>query len=221
MARQCAVRVCRGQASGYSTMCEVHKRTQRRHGHPQQKGVTVFELKPFRARVEARRTKNPTNPTWVLLEARWQALTGHAEATLHRFSMGAAGVSYERQTAEQLLTLRDSVPANAVIDTALAMFALEEQRPSRFQSDRAFGFQLARRVRALADVNTGSHWSAKEGRMKRTYRDIPPRVLECLAESLKMAFGLAGLQLARLEQREGQAGEAERRQLVAALKELR
>jgi hypothetical protein len=220
MARHCAVRVCRGQTSGYSTFCVAHQKTQRRHGHPEQKGVTVFELKPFKERVQARRAKNPANPTWTLLEARWQALTAHAEATLHRFSMGAAGVSYERQTAEQLLTLRDSAPANAVIDTALAMFALEEQRPSRFKSDRAFGFQLSRRVRALADVNTGSHWSAKEGRMKRTYRDVPPRVLECLAESLKVAFGLAGMKLAEMERRDAEGVQAERQRLHDGLREM-
>ena len=108
------------------------------------------------------------------------ALTAHAEATLQAYSAGAAAVTYERQPAKILLALRDGVEAQSVIDTALAMFAFEAQRPGRFRSDRAFVFQLARRVRGLADTNSGSRWNAKEGRPKRTYTEVPPRVLECL-----------------------------------------
>lgn len=171
-------------------------------------------------RVIARRAKNPANPTWPLLQRRWEALTAHAEQTLASNASGAPTVSYERHTAQQLITLRDSVPGALVIDSALGMFAFGEQRPTRFKSDKAFGFQLARRVRGLADVNIGRHWSAKEGRMKRTYRDVPPRVLDCLAESLKVAFGVAGLRLAELEMRDVLGANAERQELHDALKEM-
>jgi hypothetical protein len=221
MSRQCAAMRCAEPATGYSTHCDSHRRTLRRHGHPEQKGVTVFELQPFLDRIAARRTKNPTNTTWPLLQRRWGALTAHADATLQKYATGVPAVSYEHQTAEQLLILRDSVPGDEVIDVALAMFLFCEHRPSRFKSDRAFGFQLARRVRALADVNTGSHWSTKEGRMKRTYRDIPPRVLDCLAESLKVAFGVAGLRLAELDKQDDASVHAERRELHDALKEMK
>ena len=59
MRRACSVNRCGKQTSGFSTHCELHKRTLRRHGHPEQKGVTVFELKPYRDRIAARRAKNP------------------------------------------------------------------------------------------------------------------------------------------------------------------
>jgi hypothetical protein len=134
--------------------------------------------------------------------------------------MGATTVSYQRQTAEQLMGLRDTVPAVAVIDVALAMFAMEVQWPARFKSDKGFGFQLSRRVRSLAETNTGSHWSAKEGRMKRTYRDVPPKVSECLAESLKLAFGVAGMRLAELDKKDADSLLVERQQLRDALKEM-
>lgn len=182
--------------------------------------MTVIELKPFRDRISARRAKNPGNPAWSLLQARWEALTAHAEATLDASAMGVPTVSYERQTAEQLVSLRDTVPAVAVIDVALAMFAMGEHRPARFKSDKAFGFQLSRRVRGLAEVNAGSHWNAKDGRMKRTYRDVPPRVLECLAGSLKAAFGVAGMRLAELDKKDAEGIQAERQQLHDALKEM-
>ena len=54
MKRRCAVAVCGQATSGYSTHCEAHKRTLRRHGHAEQKGVTVHELVPHRKRVEPR-----------------------------------------------------------------------------------------------------------------------------------------------------------------------
>lgn len=220
MRRACSVNRCGKQTSGFSTHCELHKRTLRRHGHPEQKGVTLVELQPYRDRVAARRAKNPANPTWKLLEARWAALTALAEARLDASAMGVPGSAYERQAAEQLLTLRDAVSGVALVDVALAMFAMEAHRPARFKSDKAFGFQLARRVRGLAEVNAGSHWSAKEGRVKRTYRDVPPRVLECMAESLKMAFGVTGMRLAELDRKEAEGVQAEREQLHAALGEL-
>ena len=220
MTKRCAALQCAEPVAGYSTLCESHKRTLRRHGHPLQKGVTVQELKPFQDRIAARRAKNPTNPTWELLRGRWEALTAHAKATLDAYAHGSPAISYERQTAEQLGTLRSTVPVDVVIHTALAMFLLWEQSPSRFMSDKAFNFQLARRLRGLAEANAGSHWSAKEGRIKRTYKDTPPRVLECLAESLKVAFGVAGMRLAELEKKDVKGLKAERQQLNDALKEM-
>jgi len=220
MVKRCISVHCADPVSGFSTLCERHKRNQRRHGHPEQKGITVQELRPFRKRIATRRTKNPSNPTWELLRGRWNALTGHAAITLADYASGGVTVSYERQTAEQLVALLDNVEADTVIDTALAMFSMWELMPNRFRSDKAFNFQLSRRVRGLAEVNKGRHYSAKEGRMKRTYTDIPPRVLECLAASLTVAFGLAGIRLAELEKIDVEGVKVEKQQLNDALKDM-
>jgi hypothetical protein len=220
MTKRCAALHCAEPVAGYSTLCESHKRTLRRHGHALQKGITVLELKPFQDRIQARRSKNPVNPTWELLRGRWEALTFHAKATLDAYANGSPAISYERQTAEQLGTLRSTVSVDVVIDTALAMFLLWEQSPHRFMSDKAFNFQLARRVRGLAEANSSSSYSAKEGRIKRTYRDTPPRVLNCLAESLKVAFGIAGMRLAELERLDEQKMADKKLELSAALKEM-
>lgn len=220
MKRQCEAVGCRENTTGWSTLCEAHKRAKRRHGHAEQKGVTGYELRPYLKRVAARRAKNAANPLWQLLRDRWAALTGHAEATLAGYASGAAAVSYERQTAEQLMTLRDAVPGDAVIDAALAMYVYGEDRPGRFRSDQAFSYQLARRVRGLARVNAGSHWSAKEGREKRTQRDIPPKVLACLAESLRVAFGVPGLKLAAMDKADAAGLLNERQQVSDAMEEM-
>lgn len=220
MTKRCAALHCAEPVAGYSTLCESHKRTLRRHGHALQKGITVLELKPFQDRIAARRAKNPSNPTWELLRGRWDALTAHAKGTLDAYASGSPAISYERQTAKQLGTLRSTVSVDVVIDTALAMFLLWEQSPHRFMSDKAFNFQLARRIRGLAEANSGSHYSAKEGRIKRTYKDTPPRVLDCLAASLKVAFGVAGMRLAELERLDEQKVADKKLELSAALKEM-
>jgi hypothetical protein len=220
MTKRCAALHCAEPVAGYSTLCESHKRTLQRHGHALQKGITVLELKPFQDRIAARRAKNPANPTWELLRGRWEALTAHAKATLDAYANGSPAISYERQTAEQLGTLRTTVPVDVVIDTALAMFLIWEQSPHRFMSDKAFNFQLARRVRGLAEANSSSSYSAKESRIKRTYKDTPPRVLDCLAESLKVAFGVAGMRLAELERLDEQKMADKKLELSAALKEM-
>jgi hypothetical protein len=219
MSRLCTVQRCAEPTSGYSTLCALHKRTLRRHGHAEQTGVTVAELKPFRDRLQARRAKNPGNPAWALLEGRWEALTALAEATLAGFASGQPGPSYERRAAEQLVALR-AVRTGAVIDVALGMFAMGEHQPARYKSDKAFAFQLARRVRGLAEVNAGKHWNAKEGRVKRTYRDVPPRVLESLAGSLTAAFGVAGIRLAELDKKDADGVQVERQQLSDALRAM-
>lgn len=218
--RRCAVAPCGQAVGGYSTLCEAHKRTLRRHGHAEQKGVTVFELAAFRERVAARRAKNAGNPTWALLEARWEALTAYAAATLELAVTGAASASHERAAARLLIELRDAVPAQEVIDTALAMISLEEQRPSRFKSDNAFTVEMARRVRGLGYVSAGTRWSASEGRMKRSYAEMPPRVMLHMGAALQLTFGVAGLRLAALDKKDAEGTQAERIELHDALKDL-
>ena len=63
MTKRCAALHCAEPVAGYSTLCESHKRTLRRHGHALQKGITVLELKPFQDRIAARRSKNPDTTT--------------------------------------------------------------------------------------------------------------------------------------------------------------
>lgn len=220
MSRPCAAPGCAEPVAGYSTHCERHKRALRRHGHPDQEGVTVHELKPFRDRVAARRAKNRQNPAWGLLADRWGRLVSHAEDVLKAFAEGKAGLRHERIAAARITTLAGAVPAEVVVETALAMFFLQDAHPQRFRSDRAFDFQLARRVLGLTEVNAGTYWDDKLGKVKRVYRDTPPQVLETLARYLKHAFGAAGLQLALLERQEARDIEDERKRLDAALKDM-
>lgn len=218
--RQCAVSSCGTATAGHSTLCERHKRTQRRHGHPEQLGITVHDLKPYRKRVSARQAKNPTNPAWPLLQQRWQVLVDSSSETVAKFQRGAVSIGYVVKAAEQVQRIATAVPAGVIIETTLAMYLMREERPARFHSDRAFSFELARRVRGLTDSNAGTYWDAKSGKAKRVYKDLTPKAMEYLAAQLAATFGGAGVFIAGLERSEADKARADQQALSKALGEL-
>lgn len=217
---QCRAPGCQGIAHGYSPYCPNHKQALRRHGAPMQDGVTTQELRPYLALVEARKGNNPTSEAWSILTARWDVVQDHAKATIQKFAEGLAGGRVQRLAAHHLGKVGQEVEAWSVVKTALAMFILQEERPSRFSTDTAFDFQLVRRVRGLAESNAGQYWDHKEQRSKKVYRDIPPRVMQAMAQPLEMAFGAAGLTLAAKEREDIQRVNDERRRLSSALENL-
>lgn len=217
---QCRVPDCHSAVHGYSSLCQSHKQTLRRHGAPTQEGVTVQELRPYMARVEARKAKNADSEAWIILTARWEALQEQAKATLQWFSEGHPGSRADLLAAHHIVKVGQSVDAWAVIKTALAMFILQNQHPGRFRTDSAFDFQLVRRVRGLAESSVGSYWDPKTQRSKKVYRDIPPRVMQVMAQPLKAAFGAPGMALAAKEREDVQKANDERQRLANALENL-
>lgn len=206
--------------SGYSTHCERHKRAQRRHGHPEQDGITVHELQPYRDRIAVRRAKNPANATWNILRERWAIVAGNANTILKAHAAGKPGSAHTTQAAHHIKQLATTVPDDVVVEAALAMFLMREAQPQRFRSDRAFDFQLSRRLRALSNVNAGTYFDHETGKTKRVYRDVLPGTLAALAEPLKAAFGVAGVYMAELDQRDAKSKEAKKMELISALKEM-
>ena len=79
--KQCEVTGCGESRKGYSTLCDRHKRIKRRHGHPDQDGITVADLKPYRKRVKTRMTKNKGSNAWGILRERWSRITSMAPGT--------------------------------------------------------------------------------------------------------------------------------------------
>lgn len=95
--RECTVTGCSHPAAGYSTHCEHHRRTQRRHGHPEQEGVTTKELEPYLRRVRARIRKNSASPAWTLLHARWETLVEAAKEAEARYQNGGVFIRHQRR----------------------------------------------------------------------------------------------------------------------------
>lgn len=219
--KYCQLPGCQQAASGFSDWCHAHKQTNRRHGHPLQEGVTVHELRPYVARVEARQAKNKDSDAWTLLAARWEAVTGHCRGIAEAAAGGAPHVRHERAAALQVLRLAENVPTEKAVQTALAMYLLLEDRQTRFRSDRAFRFELVRRVRGLTAVNAGEYYDHKAGRTRRVYTDPAPQVVEVMAVWLVEAFGGAGLALAGKEREEAAKQAQERQRLSDAMGTLK
>jgi hypothetical protein len=164
--------------------------------------------------------KNPESPAWGHLDDRWRTLVGHAQGILAGYRQGRAGPRHERIAAQEVVKLADAVEPRQVVETALAMFLMQELDPRRFRSDQAFRTQLVRRIRGLTDLNAGEYYDHTSGKTKRAYRDLPPRATAVLGLWLAEAFGAAGLHLARLELAEQEKTSKERQELHKALSEL-
>ncbi len=222
MTQLCSVSGCSGSAaSKFSLMCSRHRSSLRRHGHQLQTAVTVTELRGYRNQVQKRRKANPQSPAWAILEERWSRVLAHAGDTLQLRDSGKPFLRHEAEAARHLQALGAALPASEVLEVALSMLVMRERRGSRFCSDRAFGHQLVRRVRGLAQTSSGSYYSAKTQRTHRVYRDLPPRTVERIAAHLMTAFGAAGIQLAGMELAQAEASASESRRLERALMALR
>lgn len=221
MSRPCSVPQCPDTAAGFGALCNRHKAIRRRHGHPEQTGITVQELAPYRLRVRLRMEKNQGNQAWSILAQRWGVVIDAAKAQEAEAQRGRAFVAHEREACQELVKLAREVPVEALTETVLALFLMQEEQPRRFKSDAAFDAQLARRARALTDTNAGTYWDDKAKRTKRVYRDVAPRTLAVIAEHIKAAFGVAGLYVARLEQRESEQTKNQQAALVEALESLK
>lgn len=213
----CTAASCKCEAVGYSNLCDRHKRVKRRHGHPDQKGITVADLKTYQKRVKARMVKNKDSNAWGILRERWSRVTSLAQGS----QVPSSIFKHQRKALEEISKLGTSIYPEAVIEVVLAMYLMQEEEPRRFKSDRAFDFQLVRRVRGLADINAGQYWDQKQQRTKRVYRDLPPTVTVTIAEYLKTAFGVAGLYVARLEQQEADRELLQKVELQKALGDLK
>src|SRR5215212_5867503 len=200
MKRTCRVPGCGAEtASRFSLYCRNHKARIRRHGAVNQTGITSADLKPYLVRVRRRIKKNAASPAWGQLDGRWLTVVDHARDVVSAANAGRAGPGYERTAAYEVLKLAEAVKPREVVETALAMFMMQELEPQRFRSDAGFRFQLVRRVRALGDVNVGEYFDDETGRMKRVYRELSPRALVVMGEWLAAALGAAGVHLGRLE----------------------
>lgn len=220
MYKQCHASGCTGQTTGYSTLCDHHKQAQRRHGHPAQTAVSSQELRPYIALVENRRKKNPSSDAWAILATRWEAIVQRSREVLARYSSGQPAHRATVAAAHHLKTVAENSESWDVVRTALAIYLLQDAEPRRFRSDAAFDYQLVRRVIRLAPVNAGTYWDNQRGKVKKVYRDVPPRVTEAIAAALKEAFGAPGLMLAERERKDSLRAAEEKQKLASALRDL-
>lgn len=218
--KECRVTSCRKATTRWGRLCTTHRNHQRRHGHPEQTGVTKGELAPYRKIVRDRKARNPDNPFWSAVEARWLAVVDTARRVVDRYQDGEPMPQTHRKACEELIRVAEDVAPWIVSETALAMVILQNDKPRRFKSDDAFRQQFARRVRGLTDLNAGSWYDHGTGKVKRVYRDISAKTAIEIGQTLVEVFGYPGLLLARHEEQATQRKRQERMELASMVEAL-
>lgn len=214
----CRMYGCEGKPSRYGKYCTAHKARDRRHGDPAQETITETSLKPYRSAIRARIRRNPSNPLWSLLETSWREAVGEAEAYFaDARAAGKRVFRFQMSASQEVAKLAQYVEPREVVETALAMFLLQDQEPRRFKSDKAFRVQLSRRIRALTDVNVGTYINPKTGKPTRVYRELTPRVAEEVGRMAAAVFGGAGVMLAELERKQAQDTRQRRAEMADAI----
>ncbi len=155
-----------------------------------------------------------------MIEGEWLGMIDDARAELSRYRAGQPYMQQVRQACHEIERLAEHVKPSEVVETVLALYLMAEQDPRRFRSDDAFRFQLARRVRALTDVNRGTWYDHTSRRVKRVYRDTAPRTSDYLGQLLCEHLGPAGLYVARLEQALSEAKKEKAKALWENLEKL-
>jgi hypothetical protein len=209
-----------GRSSRHWTLCNTHRHRERRHGDVLQKGILGADLKPYLRNLDKRQNVSPNAKLWGMLAARWGTLIGRCNGILTVRSIGTPTDRWESQAAAELVRVAEQTTAQTAWRTAVAMFLLREYEPRRFVSDRAFLVQLGRRVRHLAEANSGSFWDPVTGRTKFAYRDPNPRVAVLIGQWLAETFGVAGVHFAEQDREEAEQRDAERRAFHGALREV-
>jgi len=194
----------------------------RRHGDAAQSGITKAHLRPYVAAVERIIRCNPENPAWAKLDAAWLTVVADAEAGVHEAeTSGRAYIAWQLAGQREIARVGRTVPPREVVVTVLALYLMAEQDLRRFRGDRAFMFQLARRVRALTDANVGTTWDNKAKRVKRVYRDLRPQATEYFAAELVRALGAPALVFSRSQAAQEKEDRAERHALYEDIERLK
>jgi hypothetical protein len=213
--RPCKAPGCTGISTVYGAYCSTHKSTNRRHGAPDQRGVTKSDLKPYRMLIEGRIRENGSKEVWGLLDQRWTDLVSHARATEKATVSG-----WSRRASQELQKLGLAVAPREIIVTVLAMYLIQDQEARRFKSDRAFETQLVRRVRGLTELNATVSTLGNATRATRAYTELPPRVTTIIAQLIISTLGQAGVWIAQRENAEAKRKDRSREMFAQCLSEV-
>lgn len=192
----CNVRGCAEPRTGFSTRCRRHAKANYRHGHPTQTSIKVYQIAPFKKSISRWLTQRPEENGWGPLRDLFTALVQQAQAEIDASERGAVSSKYVRAACRDILNVAQEGPDKAIL-TVCAMYALMYHDGLMFRSDRAFAFQLARRFRAITDINVAEHWNHRTGRVHRVYRDTSPRQLHELAVLIARGVGAVALTVIR------------------------
>lgn len=215
---KCSALACNKAAGTFSPLCSSHKSRLRKQGHEEQRGITLTEMRPFLQMVRDRRMRNPDNAVWPILITRWQRLADESRGILNTYEAGLPMILHKKLAADEVIRLTTTADVQEVVDAAVAMFVMLEIRPRAFMSNKAFKFQLVRRVLRVTKANAVTYVGSD--RPKKAYRDVPPKTADVMAQWLIEAFGATGVTLGRIEKTEVHTLIEEKRSLEGDLETL-
>jgi hypothetical protein len=218
----CRVSGCNRKPSHWGHYCSSHKSRERRHGDARQEGITKAHLAPYVKAIRTVIERNHENPAWADLDAAWQEVVDENRAAVDAIQRsGRPFIGWEHQAQTEIVRLAQYVKSREIVENVLALYLMAYEEPRRIKTDRAFKFQLVRRVRALTEVNAGVTWDQHRRRTKRVYRDLPPRATEHMAELIVAALGAAGVNVAQHEAAKAAAKQRQKTQTLVSLGKLK
>lgn len=217
----CAAQGCSDRVSGLSHYCNGHRKRHKRHGSADQESILAEHLEPYRREVRRifagkakavgscqgqgvgqRLPKTEDTAPGKCMRENWTAVLNYARDELRALASGQAHIRWQRLAHLELVKLGDSAEFNDILEVGLAMFLMVDMEPRRFADHRGFRFSLVRRLRGLTEQNVGTYWDHQSGKVKRVYRDFPPRAVEVLADVLTSYFAKAAAYVLSVKRRE-------------------
>lgn len=184
MNRTCKVPGCsKPTRSPQGTMCEAHRQRWRRHGDPKQEAIRKQDIAPLMKQVRDTIERDSSGQIEAGLKKLKSLLEAEASSTIAESRSGAMS-SYRLKTAHEIQRVLQNTDALTCASGIAAIYLLQERNSRRFASDRGFTFQLVRRFRALTDLNAGTYYNNKTGKVHRVYKDLPAQVTEFLGRTL-------------------------------------
>lgn len=217
-----ACRACSRSAQGYlntGTLCSVHRSRNRRNGDPHQSSIFPSELKGHLKSIQRRRKDRPGASIWQHLLNRWSTLVSIARHDLSPEGINKR-VIWNRQANETIDALGLEADPQEIIDTVLALHLLRHHRPQAFVSDKAFRYALVKAVRKLAPSTKRVFVSKQTWRRVTTIIHLRPRATELVSAMLLDAFGVAGLVLCKIAEKEQQDRQDEAKAYAAAVEDF-
>ncbi len=214
--RSCSVPGCTKSASTkFGSMCPRHRSRNARHGNPLQDSIRFTDIKPFVERVEKLIERDKSGKILVGLDKVVAVITDYVEGIASDYAHGRAMNKHKVQAAKEILTVFRDFPPSKCASVIAGLYLFQDDQPHRIVSDRGFTFGLVRRFRSLSDANVGLYENSESGRVRRAYKEIPPKTIEQLGPMLMEGFKTFVAHV-RLCEREKLNLEKESKQLLEA-----
>ncbi len=177
--RTCKAGGCSAQVNGYSALCEQHKRTKARHGHPLQTGVKKSDLKPYIKEIDSYLNTVSATNAYDMMNDIWARTVAAAKAHIRATERGVTANVHELQASKAIVSLSEETDSVTIAKLLMGMGYWHEDDQRRWKYDNGFRFQTVRMLLRLNPREAAYNWSMS-GITRSVYREVPPRTIAAL-----------------------------------------